>query len=172
MHSGKRLESYERVENRSLAVGRWTHPSLVVRRWSLAWTRTHSAWSFVPRIAPTQGRLLVQNPTLSLAHPSQTSRRWMSKVRQEVPHAEFIISRFTSLQEAMRLTAEIYQGTANFPKHEPYGLTQRSAGLQFLCQATLPKGKVTTPIRSLCVSYYMREGRFWSCRPSYWSPRS
>src|SRR5437773_1989009 len=28
-------------------------------------------------------------------------------------------------QEAMRLTAEIYKSTANFPKHEQYGLTQQ-----------------------------------------------
>lgn len=45
-------------------------------------------------------------------------------------------------QEAMKLTAEIYRRTANFPKHELYGLSQqiRRAAVSVPCNIAEGKG--------------------------------
>src|SRR5437773_4972318 len=44
-------------------------------------------------------------------------------------------------QEAMRLTAEIYQSTANFPKHEQYGLTQQIRRAAVSVPSNIAEGK-------------------------------
>ena len=44
-------------------------------------------------------------------------------------------------QEAMKLAAEIYRGTANFPKHELYGLTQQIRRAAVSVPSNIAEGK-------------------------------
>jgi len=44
-------------------------------------------------------------------------------------------------QEAMRLTAEIYRGTADFPKHELYGLSQQIRRAAVSVPSNIAEGK-------------------------------
>ena len=44
-------------------------------------------------------------------------------------------------QDAMRLTSEIYRATANFPKHETYGLTQQIRRAAVSVPSNIAEGK-------------------------------
>jgi four helix bundle protein len=44
-------------------------------------------------------------------------------------------------QEAMKLTAEVYRGTANFPKHELYGLSQQIRRAAVSVPSNIAEGK-------------------------------
>jgi four helix bundle protein len=69
-------------------------------------------------------------------------------------------------QEAMRLAAEIYRGTASFPKHELYGLSQQLRRAAVSVPSNIPKAKGTDQTKSSCISCSMHEVRFWNYRRS------
>jgi four helix bundle protein len=69
-------------------------------------------------------------------------------------------------QEVMKLTTEIYRGTADFPKHELYGLTSQIRRAAASVPATSRKAKAIARTKSLYDSCSTRVGRFWSFTPS------
>jgi 23S rRNA-intervening sequence protein len=67
-------------------------------------------------------------------------------------------------QEAMKLASEIYKSTANFPKHEIYGLSQQMRRAACPYRAISRKEKVIILTKSLHISCFTRAARSWSCK--------
>jgi four helix bundle protein len=58
-----------------------------------------------------------------------------------VLHVCIILSGFGVWQEAMKLTTEVYKGTADFPRHDLYGLSQQIRRAAVSVPSNIAEGK-------------------------------
>ena len=76
-------------------------------------------------------------------------------------------SSFKSLrvwQDAMGFTVNVYHATAQFPRHELYGLTQQLRRAAVSVPSNIAEDKGTAPTGSSRISCSTRVDRSWRCK--------
>ena len=67
-------------------------------------------------------------------------------------------------QEAMKFAVDVYKATAQFPRHELYGLRQQLRRAAVSVPSNIAEGKGHRPTESLGTSCCMPEDRCWKCK--------
>ena len=70
-------------------------------------------------------------------------------------------------QEAMDLTVAIYKSSAEFPKHEIYGLAQQLRRAAVSVASNIAEGKATAPRKNFSTFSFTLADRFWKFRLSF-----